>query len=749
MTEEQRMEEGRRMFQIFAARLFEQRVLQAYKEQVAQERQAKLLEELEDEKVNDAQREAKKARDAEKRKHKKQAQKAKQAEERARKEAEKAAEEKAAKEAEQQKQEELRKRREEQRRKKEAERKALEDEKQRKETERLKRQQEERERQQEVERKAREQKVAEKKAREDSKRKEREEREAREREVRERKTQAEKEKKERETKAKQDREAKERARKEAQQAAQQSAYGLKRAGAPTAVPMPPGLQKQPSNLSSPHVPVATPAIPKAPTPVRPRQSSQQGSKGSSPRTPQLSVGPAKSVSPSVTSQATSIAQPKQILQKPQNIVNLSNIPAASPAHSIPPPPGMPMPQVQGLGMQPPNGFPHGQLPSGMGQRPPVGQISQYPLGNMTNHFRPFPPPGMPGPPIGFGMPGMAPIGRGFSEAPPGLQQHPHIGMSGQASDFTLQRAENMPQSAGTPHSRQQSGSFDPQLVAPQPQAISRPAPIQRPSSVKPHEMGDGKLGKEVDEMANHLGSASLIEDNDEPMIQGTDSRRLTQNPGLVRGPSSTAFGTPALFSQGPAQHPFGGPPSAWGTPQMPFGQGTPGAANWGSPTSMWAPDNGLGFAMGPMGPGRRQHLPTHKQNRLNICNSLKLLSDASQIDVNGFVEAAAILRHLDASGQGISVEELRDLTETLGDDQDGGGYFEVNLADGAPFLQAGIKFERGTHSSGGANPPGLGWGAPGGVGEIGSPSIAAAHPSGGSFGRFGGMRASGQQQGGN
>ncbi|PSR79286.1 hypothetical protein BD289DRAFT_334353, partial [Coniella lustricola] len=45
MTEEQRMEEGRRMFQIFAARMFEQRVLQAYREKVARERQAKLMEE--------------------------------------------------------------------------------------------------------------------------------------------------------------------------------------------------------------------------------------------------------------------------------------------------------------------------------------------------------------------------------------------------------------------------------------------------------------------------------------------------------------------------------------------------------------------------------------------------------------------------------------------------------------------------------------------------------------------------------
>lgn len=49
MTEEQRMEEGRRMFQMFAAKMFEQRVLQAYREKVAQERQQTLLNELAEE----------------------------------------------------------------------------------------------------------------------------------------------------------------------------------------------------------------------------------------------------------------------------------------------------------------------------------------------------------------------------------------------------------------------------------------------------------------------------------------------------------------------------------------------------------------------------------------------------------------------------------------------------------------------------------------------------------------------------
>ena len=60
------MEEGRRMFQIFAARMFEQRVLTAYREKVARERQQKLLEELEEESRLDEQREAKKAHDARK-----------------------------------------------------------------------------------------------------------------------------------------------------------------------------------------------------------------------------------------------------------------------------------------------------------------------------------------------------------------------------------------------------------------------------------------------------------------------------------------------------------------------------------------------------------------------------------------------------------------------------------------------------------------------------------------------------------
>lgn len=71
MTEEQKLEEGKRMFSIFAARMFEQRVLQAYREKVAQERQLQLLRELEDEDKLSKEKEAKKQTQNQKKKEKK------------------------------------------------------------------------------------------------------------------------------------------------------------------------------------------------------------------------------------------------------------------------------------------------------------------------------------------------------------------------------------------------------------------------------------------------------------------------------------------------------------------------------------------------------------------------------------------------------------------------------------------------------------------------------------------------------
>lgn len=65
------MEEGKRMFSIFAARMFEQRVLQAYREKVAQERQLQLLREIDEEDKSTRDREMKKQNQNQKKKDKK------------------------------------------------------------------------------------------------------------------------------------------------------------------------------------------------------------------------------------------------------------------------------------------------------------------------------------------------------------------------------------------------------------------------------------------------------------------------------------------------------------------------------------------------------------------------------------------------------------------------------------------------------------------------------------------------------
>ncbi|EPY51927.1 fungal protein [Schizosaccharomyces cryophilus OY26] len=156
MTDEQRMEEGRRMFQIFAARLFEQRVLQAYREKVAQQRQAKLLEEIEEENRRKKERELRKLKEKERKRDKKKQQRLAKEEERQKREAERLAEEAAQKAAEAKKAEEARKRKEEQRIKKEEKKRQQELERQKKE-EKRRMELEERQRQKELEKKLKKQ----------------------------------------------------------------------------------------------------------------------------------------------------------------------------------------------------------------------------------------------------------------------------------------------------------------------------------------------------------------------------------------------------------------------------------------------------------------------------------------------------------------------------------------------------------------------------------------------------------------
>ncbi|KAH0833897.1 kinase-like domain-containing protein [Lanmaoa asiatica] len=155
VSEELTIEEGKRVFSILAARMFEQHVLQAYREKVAQERQQRLLRELEDEDKLTKEQEAKKQTQTQKKKDKKRRQQLAKEEERVAKAAEKAAEEAAMKSKQQAHQEEMRKKKEEEKARRESARIATE-EKQREEEERRKRLSEEREREAERERKRKE-----------------------------------------------------------------------------------------------------------------------------------------------------------------------------------------------------------------------------------------------------------------------------------------------------------------------------------------------------------------------------------------------------------------------------------------------------------------------------------------------------------------------------------------------------------------------------------------------------------------
>jgi hypothetical protein len=517
MTEEQRMQEGRRMFQIFAARMFEQRVMTAYREKVAEQRQKQLIEELLEEENRNEQRNAKKAREAQKKKDKKRLQKQAKEEEKARRDAEKAAEEAAIKAAQEKKLEEQRLKREEQRKKREAERKAQEEERARKEAEKQRRLKEDRERQAEAERKQREQKE-EKKKREEAMRKEKAEREKKIKEEQERKMREEQVKKDRETvRAEQD---KERARRPAN-----PLY-------PASIPIAPSLPSHPftGSLQSPFYATASPVAPKVSTPGRPRQPSQQGSHTSSPH-----------------SQPGSSDFPLQPSISPRSLAQ----PHGRQGHQQQPPLHHPQPSapLSPLGRTGPPGFPGFSNPPGlppMGGRPLQPDLQMYsPNSSMMNHLRGFTGPGgIPAPP-GIGGVRPMPQGRGFP-AEPG-HGFPFPGPHGVPGAFPMQAG------LSKSHSRQPSASFDrsPLESGSQPFPITRPSPIKRPSSTAQdqQEGGHSSYQQEVDQLSTQLGSSALLDDTDDPY-----SSKLSQSlpgataPGQFPTPSRASFQGSSLFT---------------------------------------------------------------------------------------------------------------------------------------------------------------------------------------------------------
>ncbi|TVY16811.1 Stress response protein nst1 [Lachnellula arida] len=717
MTEEQRMEEGRRMFQIFAARMFEQRVLTAYKEKVAKERQQKLLEELEEENQADSQKKAKKARDAQRKKEKLAEKKKAHAEEKAKLDAKKAAEEAAIRAAEEKKAEEQRLKIEERRRKKEAQKKAEEEERLRKEAEKARRLQEQRDRQAELERKQREAKEKERKEKEEIRQREREAKEAKERESRERKEKQERDKREKEAKAKTEKEFRERQKREelaAQQAAAQAAMAAtqssKRPQPP--VPIPSSLQPHPVSVASPHIPVATPAIPKAPTPIRLRTSSQQGSTGTGPQTPQGS-GLSQNTSPHSSTPMQGSPGPigppgKNQGQQP----HLHHPQATSPIHAaLKNPPGIP-----------PNTF-AGMQPMGLGFQPGVpmmapgfgGRMQHEPMfphqPPMGGQFRPMAGPnGMPMHPQ-FVMPQMQ-QGRGFplQHGPPGFPPQMPNGLGGIGQPIGAQKDSHPSQT----HSRQQSGSYEKPFETPssisQAQPIARPGPIGRPSSVvHGHHQGNPSMS-DVDELSNRLGSRALLDESDEPLDSGVNGRRTNGMPNLNTRSGFSPFGMDPGFPSPMTSF------NTWGAPQNPFGPSSLPGSNYNG----WGPSvNGTFGSLGGSS-AMRPPQPRPVAVRLMICRACHNLEGSTP---DGFYDINLIkeqIEHLNTLNEPpVSEQELLEMCETEGNSMNGGGSFEVRTdANG----QCSIRYENDIPS---AHRP---IGAPG---EIGSPIVG-----GGSMARF-------------
>ncbi|KAM5473534.1 Stress response protein nst1 [Microsporum audouinii] len=748
MTEEQRMEEGRRMFQIFAARMFEQRVLTAYREKVARERQLRLIEELEEENRLDEEREAKKAKEAQKKKDKKRLQKQAKDEERARREAERAAELAAQKAAEEAKLKEQQRKKEEQRKKKEAEKKAQEEERLRKEAERQKRLKEERERQAEAERKQREQKEREKKKREEAKKKEREEREAKEKEQRERKAReereqkakAEQEKRGKDAAAKADREQSRREESGSVQPEQHlPAQNPKRTSQPGVTHFPPGLHHpQPPNLlQSPHFQVATPVIPKAPTPVRARQASQQGSHASSPRsqpayadTLQTSISPGAAHSSGASSVVSNKGMTPHLnnFHQPQPSTPMS--PLGGPGRSQPPPGFNALPSL--------NGIPGAGVP-GMGHRGSLGhESSMYP-----NQHNPIASPfrGI-GSPEGLSVPpGIVPRhptqSRGFGMEPShaALPFHSSL-MSGTLGPQPIQiPRENL--SHGHGHTGQLSSSIDRNHNEPLPlnQPIgSRPAPIQRPSSIV-HDHGKERSKSsqpDIDDLSTQLGSSALLDDTDLPLNTGPSQP--------IPAPGRMAFGTTPLFSESlgsttSPNFPLGGPSggSTWGS-AIPFGPpGFPSATSWGAgpkgPT--WSNN-----AFGVIGRPHHTHTPRPVTIRLLVSQACKKLSAISP-EGSGFHSTSQVLRQIEQLNPPldvpISLEEIVDICDTEGNSQNGGGSLIIDYAGPRGTF---IKFEPDSASPLSGTMPNTS------PGDIGSPVPRNSYPahigSGGSVGGSGG-----------
>lgn len=702
MTEEQRMEEGRRMFQIFAARMFEQRVLTAYKEKVAAERQEKLLQELIEEDEAAIKKKEKKAKEAQKKKEKAQQKKLALAEEKAKRDAEKAAEEAKRLAEEAKKAEEARARAEEKRKRREAQKKAEEEERQRKEAEKQRRQQEQRERQAEQERKAREAKEREKREKEEARQREREAKEAREREAKEKRERLERERKDAESKA-------------AQDAARRRANSQsKRASVPAPTPLRPLHQLLAEGAQAAQA--ALPALPKAPTPsFRPNMPSQRDA-ASIPQTPQFGSIHSQSASPNPSTPQHESPSLQAAAGRTASQPFLHQPQATSPLHSTLKTPfaalqAAALYQSQGAnsGLNGHSGFP----PIGAGfpgrlQPEPLFQHQPQPFGSQ---FRPLPGPSSSS--LFSSLSGMPiPQGRGFPGQhgpPPGFPAMP-TGQGGLPPGFGMHR-ESAP---ALLHTRHNSGSLDKPVTEPigtPSQRFARPTPIGRPKS-RTRNKTDG----DVDDLAGHLGSSALLDDTDEP-IMPMNLRRASAAPGSLGRHSgfgmqpSMGFGMdPSAFSSSP-----GGFGNTWAPPPNPFATGSlPGPGYIGGWSSAIPPPSPFASHSIPI---RQSAIPHSVGVRLMLCRACRSLEGHSADNFHSLASVREqVARYKGPLENPVSDKEILDLCETEGNATNGGGFFDVKYdADGQPL----IRYEP-VDSMTMRGPAGV-------PGDIGSPIVGSAN----------------------
>ncbi|KAL5615568.1 hypothetical protein BROUX41_005611 [Berkeleyomyces rouxiae] len=724
-NEEQRMAEGRKMFQIFAARMFEQRVLTAYKKKLSAERSARLMEELDAEERERQEREAAKSAKQQRKREKERAKKQAAAEARAQREAERAAEE-AAKRIEKEAQAaKARVKAEEKKKAKEAQRRAEEEERQRKEAERLHRLHEQ-------ERKNKEAKERQNKLREEQKQKDKDIREAKEREQKDQKAREEKEKQEVlacERKAAAD-QRKQTPTPPTQAAAPATAPSTTPAAisatdlpatplkskatlssvTPIKTPMSgtsktpfatttPGFTctRKPSVTSglhnmlpmhnanpavayvSPKIPAAMPIMAaKAPTLIRSRAPSQHmadNSSSSAPSGSQASGAPSQNASPVLGSSIHTSPSP------------LSSM---APHAGLPPPTNGQFYNSQPLSPTNPGGL-KGMLPVSAEQfmsrpstvsAPPPGLLApSLPPGLYSGRTMPDGLYGRFGSVDGISAPpglAMPPI-KTFSNPPAGINSMPFDTFGGLPignSNFGL--SNDPTQSPFNSHGRQASGSFD--LAA---LGISnshnngnmpRPAPIGRPGSVVHGNRSNSMPHEDVNE---HLGSRALLDDAQDDIITPSPGPRQRVISGAP-GPMHPAFSASPFMDSSNAFS-LGGY-SQWGPTAAPGNGFAPPAGIWNSPVT---PNSAMPFA------GPSSALPRHKAVapptlRRYLAQTCQRFREAGQtVHPEGYADYAKIKRHIEMQlNTEIDDRDLMDVTETLGNSHNGGGIFECRELGG-------------------------------------------------------------------